>query len=234
MPVQKIHDAEFGEMRVQRSARAAAIRIRVDTSGQYLITAPNRTPLVFIRLTINASRDALRRLWEQRTHGDHYQDGETIGRQHRLVVVPTSMVQQPTLKIERQRLIVMLPPERTLDESDVQQAVRGGVARVLRKEAKALLPKRLAGMAELHHFDYRSVRFSHSSGRWGSCSTTGTISLNIALMKLPDRLIDYVLAHELSHTRQMNHSAAFWKEVAGVDPLYKVHRQQLKRESPIV
>ncbi len=234
MTLQTITDDEFGEMIIKKTARATAIRIRIDTNGQYSITAPRMTPLAFIRLTVNASREELRRLTERTPRASSYQDGAIIGQRHRLAVVPTSMVTEPTLKIERERLLVMLPPGRTVDELAVQQNIRDYVTRILRKEAKAVLPQRLAQMARQHGFHYRMIRFSHSGGRWGSCSSTGTISLNIALMKLPDTLIDYVLAHELSHTRQMNHSSAFWKEVASVDALYKVHRQQLKRVSPIV
>lgn len=229
-----IHDSEFGEMIVKKSSNARSVRIHIGTDGRFVISAPRLTPMTFIKLTISTSRPALRKLLEQSPRADLYTDGHSIGQHHRLRVVPTSMVAVPTIKIERDYLLVQLPPGSSLESSEVQQQIRDNVATILRKEAKHYLPARLEALATLHGFTYRRLRFSHSGGRWGSCTSTGTISLNIALMKLPDVLIDYVLAHELSHTRQMNHSAAFWQEVATVDPLYKLHRQQLKRQSPVV
>ncbi len=229
-----LNDSEFGDMVVKKTAKARSIRIHIGTDGRYIISAPRLTPMTFLKLTVNNSRDELRRLANRTPRATPYQDGQPIGHQHHLAVVPTGMVTKPTVKVERNRLLVLLPPGYVLDEPATQQLVRDKVAAILRREAKTYLPERLARMAKTHDFSYERVRFSHSGGRWGSCSSTGTISLNIALMKLPDVLIDYVLAHELSHTRHMNHSAAFWLEVAGIDPLYKLHRQQLKRASPVV
>ncbi len=227
-------DDEFGEIIIKRTARARSIRISIGTDGRYIVSAPKLTPVTFIKLTVNASRDELRKLASQTSRNQPYLDGQLVGRTHLLAVVPTRMVDRPATKIERQRLLVMLPPEFSLDDSSVQQQIRDSVTKILRKEAKAYLPQRLATMAATHGHRYERVRFSHSSGRWGSCSSTGTISLNIALMKLSPELIDYVLAHELSHTRQMNHSKAFWDEVKHIDPLYKLHRQQLKQHTPVV
>lgn len=227
-------DSEFGEIIIKRTARARAIRIHIGTDGRYVVSAPRLTPVAFIKLTVNSSRAELRKLSVQTSHSTPYTDGQTIGQSHRLAVVPTHMVSAPATKVERQRLLVLLPPGSSLEQPDVQQQIRDNVTKILRKEAKAYLPGRLAAMAAQHGHTYERVRFSHSSGRWGSCSSTGTISLNIALMKLSPELIDYVLAHELSHTKQMNHSRAFWDEVKLIDPLYKLHRRQLKQHTPVV
>ena len=229
-----ITDAEFGEITIKRIASTRHVRIRVGNDGRYIATAPAYTPLYFIKRMVESSRDELRKLADHTSIASPYVDGQQIGKSHQLAVVPTSMVSSPTVSVKKQKIVVQLPPSIALSDMSVQQQIRDTVIRTLRKEAKAYLPKRLKYLADMHGFSYEKIRFSHSSGRWGSCSSAGTISLNIALMKLPHELIDYVLIHELSHTRQMNHSVAFWAEVASYDTHYRLHRRLLKKESPSV
>lgn len=228
------HDSEFGEIIVQKRRGARAVRIRVGTDGRYVVSAPPLTPLFFIKQVVNTSRAELRKLAQHTSITHPYTDGQTIGQQHRIAVVQTGMVTEPSTKILKQRLVVYLPTTVKVSESSVQQQIRDTAIKILRKEAKAYLPSRLANLAGAHGFHYERVRFSHASGRWGSCSSSGTISLNIALMKLTPELIDYVLIHELSHTRHMNHSRAFWAEVEQYDPHYRLHRRQIARETPTV
>ena len=227
-------DPEFGEITVNKRAGSRSVRIRVDTNGRLVATAPRYTPLLFIKQVVNSSREELRKLFHTSGGDIHYDEGQAIGKSHTLRTVQTGMTDAPKVKVERQTLVVYLPPQSTLGDTAVQRLVRDEVTKILRREAKAYLPRRLAWLATEHGFHYERVRFSHSSGRWGSCSSSGTISLNIALMKLPHELIDYVLIHELCHTRQMNHSSAFWSEVERYDPRYRMHRQQIKKETPTV
>ena len=140
------------------------------------------------------------------------------------------------IKVTRhgQQIIVQLPANRTLDEPEIVRAIRDATISALRLEAKSYLPKRLAFLSNKLNLSYEKVRFSHASGRWGSCSSEGTISLNIALMKLPFELIDYVIIHELSHTKHMNHSQEFWELVGSANPEYRAHRRALKLEKPSI
>ena len=80
-------------------------------------------------------------------------------------------------------------------------------------EARQKLTERLNFLAAKHGFTYNRVFIRDQKTRWGSCSHKNNISLNIKLLALPEELMDYVILHELAHTRVMNHSAAFWAEL---------------------
>lgn len=75
---------------------------------------------------------------------------------------------------------------------------------------------------------YSRITVRDQKTRWGSCSSTGTLSFNYRLMFAPPRVLDYVVIHELCHLTHMNHSREFWNLVASVMPEYKIHRNWLK------
>jgi predicted metal-dependent hydrolase len=80
-------------------------------------------------------------------------------------------------------------------------------------EAIDKLVSRLEEMAEIHNFKYARVAIRNQKTKWGSCSAKNNINLNINLVRLPDELRDYVILHELVHTRFKNHSKKFWAEL---------------------
>jgi predicted metal-dependent hydrolase len=73
------------------------------------------------------------------------------------------------------------------------------------------LVPRLAHLAALHGFTYNRVSVRGQKTRWGSCSHKNNISLNRMLVHLPEALVDYILLHELVHTRIKNHGRLFWE-----------------------
>ena len=82
-----------------------------------------------------------------------------------------------------------------------------------RAEAKRKLSRRLTYLADKHGFTYDRAFIRNQRTRWGSCSQKNNISLNMKLVRLPDELMDYVILHELAHTRFKNHSNEFWGEL---------------------
>lgn len=73
------------------------------------------------------------------------------------------------------------------------------------------------------------LRLSHARTQWGSCNTRGIVRLNWRLIQMPLSLVDYVVAHELSHLIEMNHSPAFWQIVASIYPDYLLARKELRK-----
>ncbi len=97
-----------------------------------------------------------------------------------------------------------------------------------RAEARRYLPLRLQLWSDQMQIPYARLTVRSQKSRWGSCSSRKTISLNWRLVCLPVRVGDYVMVHELSHLRHMNHSPDFWGLVARYLPEYVACRQQLR------
>lgn len=95
-------------------------------------------------------------------------------------------------------------------------------------EAEQIFCVRVAHYASMLGAIPRDIKLSVAKTQWGSCTTKGTVRLNVQLIKLPLRLIDYVVVHELAHLREMNHSSEFWKVVESACPDYVKLRKELK------
>ncbi len=226
-------DEILGTIRVRRNPLSRSIRMRLSARGEIVATVPNHTPLIFIKQTVKNSRGRLIEMLAE-AGPEQYIDGQALGQSHTLAVVSSELSHEVRISLSGRKLVVTLPHQVAIQDATVQALIRDHVTKILRKEAKAYLPRRLATLADRYGYAYSNVRFPHATSRWGSCSTSGTISLNIALMKLPLELIDYVIVHELAHTKHMNHSAEFWEEVSEHDPRYKLHRRQMKSYSPVI
>jgi hypothetical protein len=100
--------------------------------------------------------------------------------------------------------------------------------RINKAAARRKLIHRLEKLAEWHGFNYNRVFIRNQKTRWGSCSTSNNINLNMKLVLLPDELIDYVILHELLHTQIKNHSRGFWTELDRLVGKAKHFAKQLK------
>lgn len=229
MPNQLI-DNEFGVIKIRRSRIARNIRLRVDQRGNLGISLPLRAPLFLAKQLLESSRADIRQnlqtISKSRTVLRH---GDLIGKTHKLVIIKGDVQKS---RIIGTTLEIALPENAAIESPEVQRYIRTAALKALRTQAKAYLTRRLHQLATTYGFSYKKLRFTNAGTRWGSCSSTGTISLNIWLMQLPFELIDYVLVHELCHTKQMNHSSNFWALVETIAPNYKILRRSLKAQQP--
>lgn len=90
------------------------------------------------------------------------------------------------------------------------------------------IPEKVRAYAGIMNVSYGRITIRNQKTRWGSCSGKRNLNFNCLLMLAPERVIDYVVVHELCHLIEMNHSKAFWQQVERVMPDYKEQRQWLK------
>ena len=228
-----IVDKEFGEIKIRKNKFARSVKLSVGVDGSLRASIPYYSPEFAVRRLVNGNRDEIRKMLATHNAKNSYQDGDLIGKTHTLFLRKFSG-EEIKISNEGNQILVQIPQELAFENQLVQSEIRKTVSKILRKQAKAYLPRRIDFLAEKYGFSFEKLRFSHTGTRWGSCSSSGTISLNIALMNLPHHLIDYVIIHELCHTRQMNHSSKFWQEVEKYCPDYKKYVQEIKQFSPSI
>ncbi|HSX16989.1 MAG TPA: SprT family zinc-dependent metalloprotease [Patescibacteria group bacterium] len=139
--------------------------------------------------------------------------GQAIGKAHHLRFTASAEATRVSTRLKLSQIEITHPLHIAAHDKAVQQAARSGAVRALRKEAEQLLPYRLKQLAERDGFSYGSVDIKHLKSRWGSCTSQKDITLNLYLMQLPWHLIDYVIFHELTHTKVMQHGPPFWQEL---------------------
>ena len=207
------------------------------------VRAPRWTPLYEVEAAIQEKGDwILRKLHETRERHQRndkarvvWADGVVVpylGGSIQVYLDPThgflgkgSQLVGSSAAREPHLLRVGLPKAASADQ------IRDAVQAWLMQQAKANFTSRMDHFAPLLQVQWRKLRLSSAGTRWGSASADGSIRLNWRLIHFRQPVIDYVVAHELSHLRVMNHSATFWDTVATVVPDYADLRTQLKSDA---
>ena len=113
----------------------------------------------------------------------------------------------------------------TAPDADVRQALQAW----LHEQARRIIGERVERFADRTPARFAGWRLSSARTQWGSCSHNGRVRLNWRLVHFAVPVIDYVIAHELAHLRELNHSVRFWSEVAWLLPGFETARDQIKR-----
>jgi len=220
-----LEDKELGRFVIKVNTRARRLTFRTRDDAVY-VTIPPGTRLAEVKNAIEELRSRLRVARKKHTR-------PLIDLNYR---IDTEFFKLSLVSGQRERFLsrselgemqIICPPGADFADEGLQAWLRKVIEEALRRNAKIILPPRLYMLSQRHNLPYQSVKINSSSGRWGSCSTRGNINLSYYLVLLPKHLIDYVLLHELTHTREMNHGERFW---ALLDELTEGKSQALRNE----
>ena len=107
---------------------------------------------------------------------------------------------------------------------------RAGEYKKLKHQAVAFVKEKIAEINKCYNFSFNRVCIKNHKSRWGSCSKKGNLNFNYKIIHLPIELAEYIIAHELCHLKELNHSGRFWTLVAQAVPDYKKRRLALRRQ----
>ena len=216
-------------------SKRRSIGFMIDDDG-LRITAPKWVTLTEIENAIcEKQRWIFTKLNERREHSARrlqpqmeWRDGATLpylGNDITLRILGTQAA-GIVYNADAKELTVCLPGDAA--ERQLKDRVQGW----LQLEAKRIFAERLPVYAEKLDVSYQSFALSSAMTQWGSCTADGKIRLNWRLIHFALPLIDYVIAHELSHLREMNHSPQFWATVQSVFPEFAAAKKALRDHAP--
>lgn len=131
------------------------------------------------------------------------------------------------VEVQEDRLVVVVPPALEGNDSAVLE-------RWLRQMARLLIHQRLRVMNEKLKLPFNRVFIKGQKTRWGSCSQQRNLNFNWRLVMAPLPVMDYIVAHELAHLVEMNHSKKFWAVVEQIYPGYREQRAWLKKNGKML
>lgn len=206
---QIISDKDFGKIHfvVRRSARNITMRVKED--GLHVTTPPYRSITALLE-AIAPFRERLRNVCSE-VKPKPFDLNFSIEAECFRLKLETSQLKNFTVSMRDETVVIACPAHADFTTDRVQTLVKNAVMRAMRKKAEEYLPPLVQYWSSLFDLPYNKVTISKARSRWGSCSSKRDISLSFYLMLLPAHLMDYVILHELAHTREMNHGPKFWE-----------------------
>lgn len=203
-----IEDDEIGRLIVRVNPRARSLVFRTKSDGVY-VSVPPGTTMKEVRRAIDELREKLLAARKKKVL-PLIDLNYKIDKEFFKLSLITGEKDQFLANSQLGYMQIICPPHADFTDGNLQVWLRKVIEESLRRNAKSILPSRLASLSKQCGLPYASVKINSSQGRWGSCSARKDINLSYFLVLLPSHLIDYVLLHELCHTREMNHGERFW------------------------
>lgn len=221
------------EFTIARSARRRSISIEI-RKAQVVVRAPMGAAqsLLLGFLQQKAAWVRAKILEQQQALADQpkprvYAQGSIIPiMDERLTLVIGRGSRAAVARIDHQLHVILSARVRASDEVQIRELL----SRWFQQQALAILTRKTAVLTQGAGLVYSQVTIKATRSKWGHCTSRGAIQYNWQILLAPEAIVDYLVAHEVSHLRHPNHSADFWALVASLCPTFKADRAWLKAE----
>ena len=218
---------------IRKSMRAKRISIRVSQEGEVRVVVPYALSyhkgLAFAEQKKEWIFRTLQKIRETKPPMRSFKTGNNSFTIHHRLLLRPGNVQEIHGKIQPHVTTITFPTGLSLHSPQLKAMISHVYVETLRVEAKQYLPLRVRQLAALYGYIINKVFLKNMKTRWGSCSVSRNINLNIHLMQLPNHLIDYVILHELVHTVHKNHGPGFWRELDKITGKARLLDKELKK-----
>ena len=232
MKVLRIQDLEI---KLKKSFKAKNISIKIKPFEGILVTVPMLVSFKlaedFVKTKIKWINKNLNKVQKQEQSYTFFSANNSFKTRSHLVNITSTELSKNTVHIENTNVKVLISKKLSISSEENQLYIRNIILEIWRKEAKEYLPKRVKALAIDHDFNYQKLTIKNTKSRWGSCSFDNNINLSLHLMRISNELIDYVILHELVHTKVKNHSSKYWETLEKHCPNSKILDKELKKYS---
>ncbi len=223
MATSEIEIEGIGKVRIFRRKGLKYIRISIARDSSVRLSLPWYVPKTAGIKYLLSKKDWV--IKHRKPVAKGWDDNQVLFDEYKLEIV-SDMRKKAADKLIGNTLRLYIPT--SLNKEERQQTINKKVKLFLINKAQERLIPLTVALASEKGFAVKEVRIKNLRSRWGSCSQEKVITLNAALLLVPSELIEYVIYHELAHTKHLHHGKGFWEEVEKHLPDYKQRRKSLK------
>ena len=199
------------------SSKAKYLRLQINHSNELEVILPKRYRHEKAEdFILKKKKWILKHLKEKQKDAFHF-----LGNEIKVQINYDLFVRKPQIIHSNKKLIANIPAGYSFTQDEIYNLW-------LKHRAKIYIPERVKELSGLTGFRYNRATIRSQKTRWGSCSAGGTLSFNYRLIRYREKVVDYVIIHELCHLKELNHSKRFWKLVEKFCPGYKNLKRELR------
>ncbi len=208
------HISKVGKITLVKNKRSKRFKLRVKPDKQVVVTLPYYSSF---KSALKFASEHAAWIIKQQNRFDSgltkFEINSTYDTKTKTIHLLSTQKEKLNIKEEKNNIYVYFPEGYAIESEVGQSFINDLITNIYRREAKEYLPRRLQLLADKFAYSYNRAVIKNNKTNWGSCSSKNNINLNLHLMKLPFYLIDYILLHELVHTKIKNHSPEFHAEL---------------------